>query len=91
MTVMRIASIYNNILCSLAVVYIVWRRVVLITRYSVCVCSTWYLNIMTADCRMVETTHQCTLDLRVYDDDIAHAGIYISDPYKSNLAGFINE
>jgi len=31
---------------------------------------------MTADHHSVEISQQCTLDLRVYEDDVTHAGMY---------------
>jgi len=38
---------------------------------------------MTADRRTVEASRQCTLDLRVYEDDVAgpHAGIYTTNSF----------
>jgi len=35
------------------------------------------INTMTADCHALKTNQHCTLDLRVYEDDSAHAGVCV--------------
>ena len=35
------------------------------------------INTMTADCHALKTSQHCTLDLRVYEDDSAHAGVCV--------------